>query len=77
MKLLNYICKGVKWACMGYMIIVLFILIFQQVGLINLLDRTIDILYWIMLFVWFIGIMINMILRKLINKLRVKGGMAI
>lgn len=62
---------------MGYMIIVLFILIFQQVGLINLLDRTIDILYWIMLFVWFIGIMINMILKKLINKLRVKGGMAI
>ena len=77
MKLLNYICKGVKWACMGYMIIVLFILIFQQVGLINLLDRTIDILYWIMLFVWFIGIMINMILKKLIYKLRVKGGMAI
>ena len=77
MKLLNYICKGVKWACMCYMIIVLFILIFQQVGLINLLDRTIDILYWIMLFVWFIGIMINMILKKLINKLRVKGGMAI
>ena len=62
---------------MGYMIFVLFILIFQQVGLINLLDRTIDILYWIMLFVWFIGIMINMILKKLINKLRVKGGMAI
>ena len=53
---------------MGYMIIVLFILIFQQVGLINLLDRTIEIIYWIMLFVWLIGIMINMILKKLINK---------
>ena len=39
---------------MGYMIIVLFILIFQQVGLINLLDRTIEIIYWIMLFVWLI-----------------------
>ena len=52
---------------MGYMIIVLFILIFQQVGLINLLDRTIEIIYWIMLFVWLIGIMINMILKK-INK---------
>ncbi len=65
LRLVVYICKGIKWICIGYMILMLCILVFQQVGLISILDNTIRILHWIMLIVWFVGIISKFILTKL------------